>query len=185
MGDLLEARFELFLGRQVEILSGGEDGGVFRQVQFDVSVVLAVVKNDADGGNSSGSFTCRSKWHLGLVAAERQAFVEGTADLAQEFADAQRVGGGFDFVERVFFGAIDGEQLDVVGPAGLDDLAEVSEDFPIWQRRPFDLRGSPDGVSDFQGASGIERRDAVSGISERRPSMWRSPEGSAVGVGST
>ena len=35
-----------------------------------------------------------------LVAAKRKAFVEGTADLALEFADAPLVGGGLDLVGR-------------------------------------------------------------------------------------
>jgi hypothetical protein len=77
-----------------------------------------------------------------LVAATRKAFVEGTADLALEFADAPLVGGGLDLVDAAFFGGVDGEELDLVGPAEGEDVGEFTRNLPVRQGRALDLRGN-------------------------------------------
>jgi hypothetical protein len=48
-GDAFQAGFELFLGRQVELVFRGEDIGIGRESELNQGIVFTVAKEDADG----------------------------------------------------------------------------------------------------------------------------------------
>jgi hypothetical protein len=67
--------------------------------------------------------------NLILVSAKGEALVEGAGNLALELAHAPLVGGGFDLIESAFFGTIDGEQLDIVGPSEGEVAGKLAYEF--------------------------------------------------------
>ena len=59
------------------------------------------------------------------VTAEGKTIVEGSGDLAIEFAGGPLVGGGFDFVEAPFFGVLEAYQDLIVRPTKAKILSEL------------------------------------------------------------
>ena len=89
MSDLFKAGFELFLGGKIELVFRGEDIGVFRQGEFNESIVLAVAEHDSDGGELVGQLhvaieVVHIHLHLAEVLMGELVALEVDEDLAAE-----------------------------------------------------------------------------------------------------
>ena len=120
---------------------------VFETKEFQDERVLYEISSFLDNMAFAGQTA-----DLILVPAEGKALVEGTGDLALEFAHAPLVCGGFDLVEFALFSRIDREEFDIVrqlrvkwfsSPVGRVDKAVLRS-----------LRDKSDSVGLFSGVTG-------------------------------
>jgi len=90
-GDVFQLGFEFFLGRQVELIFGGENFAVGREREFNQGIVFTVAEEDADGGGLVGQLHMPIEiidihLHLAEVLVREFVALEVDEDIAAEEA---------------------------------------------------------------------------------------------------